>query len=400
MAILCQPAAWPGDLTTSIGGDVTVVDSIEDVERKLAADPGENLIVIGPAIEGGQALAFVATLRTRRAATGVVLIRDHVDVTVLTEALRAGVREVVPTGALAELAEACERSRELSRSVTGGGDDAGPTGEIITVFSAKGGTGKTTIAVNLACALAQDGAKSVCLVDLDLAFGDVAISLQLDPARTIIDGLAMAGRLDATGVKSLLTPHSPGLSVLVAPVSPGDAERVPPALVSELLTVLRTMVDYVVVDTPSQFSEHVLNAMDASQHHVLLTTPEVPALKNLRLTLDMLDLLSYPREIRSVVFNRSDTKVGLTAEDVERVVRAPIAAHVPSSRAVPVSINKGTPLVIANPGHSVGQAIVRFARATVLAKSGAKRLATPKSKAAETSAPKPGAFARLRKGRG
>ena len=95
--------------------------------------------------------------------------------------------------------------------------------------------------------------------------------------------------------------------------------------------MLRSIFDYVVVDTPAQFSEHVLIAMDSSDHHAVPpTTPDVPALKNLRVTLDMLDLLSYPRQIRSVVVNRSDSKVGLSLEQVEQVVRCPIAGRVPS----------------------------------------------------------------------
>jgi pilus assembly protein CpaE len=111
--------------------------------------------------------------------------------------------------------------------------------------------------------------------------------------------------------------------------------------------------------------------MDNSAHHVLLTTPDVPALKNLRITLDMLDLLSYPRQIRSVVLNRSDSKVGLSLEDVERVVRWPISAYIPSSRDVPISINKGTPLTLANPGHPSSQAISRFAQQRLLEPAGA-----------------------------
>jgi pilus assembly protein CpaE len=137
------------------------------------------------------------------------------------------------------------------------------------------------------------------------------------------------------------------------------------------------MYEYVVVDTPAQFSEHVLIAMDASTHHVLLTTPDVPALKNLRVTLDTFDMLSYPADIRSVVLNRADAKVGLTAEDVTRVVRSPIALHVPSSREVPVSINKGTPIVLDNPAHPVSQAIVRFARERLQARVPAARPAEP-----------------------
>lgn len=401
MPILCQPAAWPGDLTTSIGGDVNVVESLEAAERMLAGDAGEVLVVIGPDVDLVGGLAFVSAVRLRRPAVGVVLIRAQVDVAMLTRALQAGVREVVQSGALTELAQACERSRVLSRSVTGApAEPRGRQGQVITVFSAKGGCGKTTLAINLACALAQGGANRVCLVDLDLAFGDVAINLQLDPSRTIVDAVPMAGRLDQTGATSVLTPYQPGLDVLLAPVSPGDAEKIPPALVSELLEVLRTMADYVVVDTPSQFSEHVLNAMDVSQHHVLLTTPDVPALKNLRLTLDMLDLLSYPREMRSVVLNRSDSKVGLTAEDVERVVRSPIAGYVPSSREVPISINKGTPVFFANPHHPVSQSIDRFARSRVFASREPARAAATTTAAQAAAAPrKQSAFAKLRKGR-
>jgi pilus assembly protein CpaE len=206
----------------------------------------------------------------------------------------------------------------------------------------------------------------VCVVDLDLSFGDVAISVQLDPLRTVVDALPMAGHLDVSGAASLLTPYQPGLDMLLAPVTPGDAEKIPPRLVGELLAVLRTMYDYVVVDTPAQFSEHVLTAMDVSSQLVLLTTPDVPALKNLRVTLDMLDLLSYPRQIRSVVLNRSDSKVGLSLEHVERVVRSPIAVHIPSSRAVPVSVNKGVPITLDSPSHPVSQAVMRFAQQRLL----------------------------------
>jgi Flp pilus assembly CpaE family ATPase len=370
MPILCEPAVAAGKLIPSIGGVVRAADSLGDVAAMLDQDPAETLVVIGPETATGEALAFTSALRLARPAVGVILAREHVDVSLLTQALQAGVREVVPVGDQAALAAACLRSREVSRRMLEGtpSEEAGPApeGQIVTVFAAKGGVGKTTVSTNLAVVLARGTGKRVCVVDLDLEFGDVAITVQLDPARTIVDALPMAGHLDVTGAASLLTRYRPGLEMLLAPVTPGDAEKVPPALVAELLGVLRGMFDFVVVDTPAQFSEHVLTAMDASAHHVLLTTPDVPALKNLRITLDMLDLLSYPREIRSVVLNRSDAKVGLTSDDVERVVRCPISAHIPSSRAVPISINKGTPITLDTPGHAVSQAIARFAQQQLL----------------------------------
>jgi MinD-like ATPase involved in chromosome partitioning or flagellar assembly len=288
---------------------------------------------------------------------------------VLSRALQCGVREVVAAGDNRALAQACERSRQVSAQLGAGGGGYAPApvadGEIITVFAPKGGVGKTTLATNLGVVLAEEGNR-VCIVDLDLASGDIAITMQLDPVRTIVDAVPMAGHIDVTGATSLLTHYRHGLHTLLAPVAPGDAEKVSAALVSELLGVLRSMFRYVVVDTPAHLSEHVLTAMDVSARHVLLSTPDVAALKNLRVTQDMLDLLSYPREARTIVLNRSDSNVGLSADDVERVLRAPIAAHIPSSRAVPLSINNGTPITLANQDHPVSRAIVRFSHEYLL----------------------------------
>ncbi|HET6741642.1 MAG TPA: AAA family ATPase [Kribbella sp.] len=379
MTIRCQPATAPDDdLVPDLGGNVTSVDDLNAALRALNDDPAEDLVVVGPGIDTDAALRFAAQVRFDRPVTGVILIRDVVDVALLTEALRSGVREVVAAGDTVALHAACERSRVLSeraRTDLRFHDEPEPArqGKVITVFSAKGGCGKTTLAINLAAALAAAHGEQVCLVDLDLAFGDVAISVQLDPVRTISDALPMAGHLDTTGAASLLTPYRPGLDMLLAPIAPGDAEKIPAALVGELLTVLRGMYDFVVVDTPAQFSEHVLTAMDVSDHHVLLTTPDTPALKNLRLTIDMLDLLSYSRDIRSVLVNRSDSKVGLSTADVERVVRSPLNGQVPSSRNVPISINKGVPIVIGTPTHPVSQAITRFANDRLLSRPVAVR---------------------------
>ncbi len=366
MTILCEPDPMAAEIHAPPGSDLRCADTVWDAARMLTADPAELLVVVGPNVPLDEALRFTEALRPVRPAAGVVLVRTRIDVVTLTEALRAGVREVVPSSDREALAAACDRSLEVSRGLLSGpvpepaAEPAGD-GRIATVFAAKGGCGKTTLAINLAVALAKDG-RRVCLVDLDLAFGDVAISVQLKPVRTITDALSMAGHVDTTGAASLLTSYRPGLDMLLAPVTPGEAEKIPPPLIRELLGVLRGMYDYVVVDTPAQFSEHVLIALDASAYHVLLTTPDVPALKNLRVTLDTFDMLSYPAGVRSVVLNRADAKVGLTAEDVTRVVRSPVVAHVPSSREVPVSINKGIPIVLDNPAHPVSQAIVGFAR--------------------------------------
>ncbi len=221
MPILCEPASSAGELIAGIGGELRKADTVGAAAKLLDSDPEETLVVIGPRAMTGEALAFSAALRLARPAVGVILTRHEGDVTLLTQALRAGVREVVAVGDHAALAAACRRSYEVSRRMLAPPppDESSP-GQLVTVFAAKGGCGKTTLAINLGVALAKQAAGRVCVVDLDLSFGDVAISVQLAPLRTIADGLAMAGHLDMAGTASLLTSYKPGLDMLLAPVTP------------------------------------------------------------------------------------------------------------------------------------------------------------------------------------
>lgn len=240
-------------------------------------------------------------------------------------------------------------------------------GRIISVFAAKGGCGKTTLATNLAVVLNAQGNRRVCLVDLDLTFGDVASSLRLEARHSLVDAVPMAGKIDLAAIRTVVTPLRPGLDCVLAPVRPGESELVSAGLVGELLAELACWYDYVVIDTPARFTPPILIALDSAHHQVLLTTPERPALASLRRTLDMLDLLSYAREARSIVFNRCDSSVGLSATEVERVVKSPIAGHIPSSRDVPASTNLGEPLCAGQPNHPVSRAIRDFARAHLVA---------------------------------
>jgi Flp pilus assembly CpaE family ATPase len=360
MTILFEPSRqWSQHLAPLLGGGVHTAGTLDDVHRLLAEYPHELLVLFGPSTDMNDALSFGAQQRVNRPTLGVVLLRDQIDVGTLNHALRAGVREVVEAGDVNGVLAACARSVEVSRQLAG---TAAPTvsagdARVVTVFSAKGGCGKTTLATNIAVALADGGHRRVCLVDLDLAFGDVGIMMQLTPDRGIGDAIDARDRIDATMLRALLTPYSPGLDVLLAPVGPAEAERVSRDVVVQLLGAAQTMFDYVVIDTPAQFTDHVLTALDLSHLHVLLTTPDIPALKNLRIALDMFDLLNLPKENRIVVLNRSDARVGLTGADIERVIQSPINAHVPSSRDVPVSINRGVPIVVDKPTHPVSRAI-------------------------------------------
>ncbi|MEU8078151.1 P-loop NTPase [Catellatospora citrea] len=372
---------------TLLLGEAVAVPTAADLVERVNSDRAEQLVLFGPSTPLAEAFAFADQCRLRRPELGVVLLRSSLDVAVLADALKAGVREVVDPSDHAAVLSATARSLDLSRQLlsrpTGraavpaqaapaapaapaaaAGPSESAESQVITVFAAKGGCGKSTVATNLAITLAQgtkaSGPRRVCLIDLDLAFGDVAIMMQLTPQRTIADAIPVADRIDETGLRTLLTRYQHGgaeVDVLLAPVQPAIAEEVTRDLITEIIHLARDMYDFVVIDTASAFTEQMLAALDATHHYVLVATPELPSLKNLRVTLDMFELLDYRREARTVVLNRADSKVGISMAEVEKVIRMPITGFIPSSRDVPLSANRGVPLAAAQPQHAVSVAI-------------------------------------------
>jgi pilus assembly protein CpaE len=364
MPLIVESSSANAELFLSVSGaGTTVVPNLDDLRRALAETPDEYAIVLGPAVDLEAASALADNLRVTRPAVSVILMRRRVDTSVLAEALRSGMREVVEERDLTGLGEAIKRAHQVFRAVTGPtvrGDDS-PSGRLITVFSPKGGVGKTTIAANLAVALsARDGLK-VCLVDLDLGFGDIAITLQLFPARTIADAVALESELDFSVLEPLLTPHRRGFSTLVAPVQPDAKDSIPASLVSRILSVLKQNFDYVIVDTSPAFDEHVLQAFDETDELLLVTTLDVPTLKNVKIACETLDLLNFPKPRRHLVLNRADDKVGLSPDKVETTLDMKITQAIPTSPEVANATNAGEPIAASHPKHVVSQAFNRLA---------------------------------------
>lgn len=357
-------------LRAALGDDARVVDSLEAARRYLADAYDEDIVVVGADVDLQAAVAFSEGYRLTRPTLGVVLVRRRVESSVLSDALYAGMRDVVEERDLTGLTRACERARRTATAIreqgtAETGDVERRRGKVITVFSAKGGTGKTTVATNLALALADGGRHEVCLVDLDLGFGDVGITLQLFPARTIADVTGAGAAVDDEVIDSLLTPHSPGLQVVVAPVTPDEKEKIGHDVVGAVLDQLTRRFAYVVIDTAPSLDELAVTAFDRTDVLLLLTTLDLPSVKNLKLSMEMLDLLDYPKDQRLVVLNRSDSKVVLTPEETERTLKTEIEFRIPSSRDVPASVNRGTILISENPRHPVSAQIRALARRLV-----------------------------------
>jgi MinD-like ATPase involved in chromosome partitioning or flagellar assembly len=351
MTIVFEPDARAARiLVAAIGGDVQAVSAMSQVAGLLARAGAPCALVLGVTIGLEEALRFTPRLLADHPDTKVIMLRKQLRVTETDRAHAAGVAMVLDSTAHDQIARACS-TREPRAD-----------GQMFTVFAAKGGCGKTMLATNLAVALRGGGGRRVCLLDLDLDHGDVASVLALDTDRTIARLITDDEGAELLDSSELVT-ASPrtGLDCILAPVAPGDSERIRPATIGRMLRALAKCYDAIVVDLPARFSPAVLVALDHAQHHLVVATPERPALKNLRQTLDILDLLGYSRAARSVLLNRSDLSAAISAAEVAAIVRGPIAAHVPSSRDVAASINQGVPLMAAQPAHPVSVAIRRFA---------------------------------------
>jgi pilus assembly protein CpaE len=223
-------------------------------------------------------------------------------------------------------------------------------------MSAKGGSGKTVTATNLAMLLAQrnDPAR-VCVVDADLQFGDVCLVLQLEPKLTMVNAAHELHRLDEPLLESLLTIHPSGLRVLAAPLEPAFADEISTAAMTEIITKLRGMFDYVIVDTASLLDELLLSLLERADQVLYVLDMDLPSVKNAKLALETLRLLKFPGSKVQLVLNRSNARARLDEKEIERSLKLKISAAIPSDGMVPASINEGRPVVESAPRSRVAK---------------------------------------------
>jgi len=239
-------------------------------------------------------------------------------------------------------------------------------GKVLAVFSPKGGVGRTTIAVNLALAAAQLSDRKIVLVDGDLTFGDVGVMLNLPPTRTISDLIPYANQLDEELLDTILATHPSGLRVLLAPPKPELADLVTPEHMSLILARLRELFDYVIVDTMVTLNDVTLAILDVADKVLVVTTPEIPAVKNVRAFLDTATALGYPADKIEVILNRADASPGLDITEVDtpqgRRCTAPIVC---AGLDMVEAANRGVPVVLSEPGGDVAQTIYSLVKTLI-----------------------------------
>jgi pilus assembly protein CpaE len=337
--------------------ELELVGSSEHVAQAAAALAGGHLDAI---LHGTRASrlpqAEIAAIR-EQTRTPIVVVASGEASALLEEALEADVADVLLLPQLNENVVFAIRKASHARRQAPLPGNTTVQGKIVTVFSPKGGTGKTVTATNLAAAVAKQEGKRVLLLDLDLQFGDAAIMLGVEPDKTIYDLVVAPGELDSEKLAGYVTKHVCGLDLLPAPLRPEDAELVTEAKLGRLLEVARETYEVIVVDTSPFFHGPMLATLDRTDELLMICGLDVPTLKNVRLAMQTLELLSFPQSRIRFVLNRSNSNVGLKPREVEAALGVKMGAEVPSERAVPLAVNRGNPAVLADPGCDFSRAI-------------------------------------------
>lgn len=307
-----------------------------------------DLVVINSDISFDVAKSLAQRYRFSRPTLGVVLIRSYVDTTLLKDALLYGIREIVNEAEIALLNETCRRSLEISAGfkASEANSDVNVThGKTVIIFSAKGGVGKTTLSTNIAAELANTHRKKTLLIDLDLQFGDVAVALQVSQERSISDVIGQSV-VDETLLRNIIITTDVGYDIIAAPIEPSAVEKIRAEAVQQIIALASKAYDFVILDSAPAFTDIILTGFDLAEQFVIISTPDLPSIKNLRVTLSTLRALGFPDHKNLIVINRLESATGLGLHEVRELIDEEVDATIPASKKLQKSLNQGVPAVL------------------------------------------------------
>lgn len=333
------------------GGSVAL-DKIENTSP--------NIIVMTLGAGDTDVLNLAERIILHRPRTFVIIVAEHLDVDMMQSAVKVGCHNVIefPTSSkdFAEYIKSVYNSESIRIKSLSNNETLVWSSTVVTIFGAKGGLGKSTIAANLAVKLAEKR-KKVVLVDLNLQFGDLHIFLDIEPKDTITELVQDVITPNIDSVRSYMAVHSSGVHVLCAPKSPEYAELVSAEKVQSLLGLLRTYYDYVIIDTAPSFTEITMTAIESSSLIFFVTGLDISILKNSKLSISILESLQQTDKLR-VIVNRAVDMNTITIKDVKKIIGYPIWAKMPSDYKIAVNaLNRGIPFVIGAPKSQLSQSI-------------------------------------------
>ncbi len=362
----------------SFESDIEVVGAASSGEEAvdLTGKLQPDILLMDINMPGMDGIATTERISATFPMTSIIMMSVQGEADYLRRSMLAGAREflVKPfssdelTASIRQVhvREKQKRGRMVVPSQDGGGDAAKKQGKVVTLFAPKGGVGRTTLAVNLAVAMAGEQRQSVTLMDGSFQFGDVGVLLNLNPKnKSIIDVVADPGSTDEDLVDTTLINHSTGIKVLLAPPSPEMAELITVDQIRRMMGRLRETNDFTVVDLWPHFNDVSLALLDMSDVILTVLTLEITNIKNVRLFLEVAEQLGYGDRLK-LVLNRADSAFGIRVADVENSVGRKIDHQVVSDgRTVVYALNRGVPFVWSNSQAPVSEDILKISRALV-----------------------------------
>jgi len=307
----------------------------------LAEEISPDVILMDINMPDMDGITATETIRKDVPFVQVVILSVQGDPNYMRRAMLAGARDFLTKPPMVD---------ELIAAIRRAG---APKGEVVLIYSPKGGAGCTTIATNLAVALHNEETP-VVIVDGNLQFGDVAVMLNERSRNSIIDLAPRSDELDPDIVENVLITHGDsGVKILTAPSRPEYAESVTGEQFSQIINYLRKLYSYVIVDTSSSLTDVVLSAIDTSTLVILIVTQDIPSINNSRLFLDLADVLGVNRKNLVFVMNRYDKRIAITPDKVGENLHQEVISVIPSDeRTVVPSVNRGIPFVLNSKGRS------------------------------------------------
>ena len=338
------------------GGGAPALDKIENLSP--------DIIIMTLGAGDMDVLNLTERVLLHRPRSFVILLLEQMNIDTLQQAIRIGAHNVTefPTSEkqFADYIKTVFTSETTRLAALNDKTSLSWMSRVITVFGSKGGLGKTTIATNLAVKLASQK-KKVALVDLDLQFGDVHIFMDIEPKDTIAEMVQEVMTPNIDTIRSYMVVHSSGVHVLCAPKSPEYADIVSPEKVQNLLSLLRSYYDFVIVDTPPIFNDVTLTAIESSATVLFVTGLDISILKNAKLSMSILESLQQRDKIKLLV-NRAVEINTITLNDVQKILSCPIWASIPSDYNLAVSaLNSGVPFVTMAPKSRLSQSLSNVA---------------------------------------
>lgn len=362
-------------------GDVEAVGAARTGKEaiELAVETKPDVILMDINMPDMDGIAATEAIRKKVPFSQIIILSVQGDPNYMRRAMLAGARDFLTKPPMVdELSAAIHRAGAMAKeektkaqqsAPAGGGNGAQVSsggsfsrGKVIVVYSPKGGTGSTTIATNLAISLHNDETK-VALVDGNLQFGDVAIFLNEQGKNSVIDLTSRADELDPDIIEEVMVNHTgSGLQILAAPSKPEMADKVAGDQFGKVLQYLRTIYSYIVVDTSSYLTEVVLSAMEVADVIVLMTTQDIPAIKNAKSFLNLADAFKFNRQRIMFIMNRFDKRISISPEKVGESLRQEIVAIIPLDEKIVVNaVNRGVPFMLDNKSQPIGRSLLSLA---------------------------------------